>query len=141
MADASRFALELDEFAASVEVAVVERKREAVVEVLSGCVLGNPVGNPRIWKRRAPKGYVGGYSRANWQVTNGAPAGGTVENRPAERALSEGRDRADEITLAETAWVVNNAPYIVPLEYAGHSRQAPNGWVRAVVERARLRHE
>ena len=38
------------------------------------------------------------------------------------------------MTAGQVAFIVNNLPYAIPLEY-GHSTQAPNGMVRITVER------
>jgi nitroimidazol reductase NimA-like FMN-containing flavoprotein (pyridoxamine 5'-phosphate oxidase superfamily) len=38
------------------------------------------------------------------------------------------------LTIGQTAYLVNNLPYAVPLEY-GHSKQAPGGMVRITLAR------
>lgn len=138
MSNAATFAAELDAFGAQVEVDAVKLKRTVALEVLRGAVLGNPVGQPRLWKRPAPKDYVGGHSRGNWQMTSGEPANGEVPRRSPGEALAEA-DGVD-VDLERTIWITNNAPYINRLEYDGHSSQAPDGWVRAVVERTKARY-
>lgn len=139
MAGAVQFDTDLGAFGVQIEESVVDRKREAALDVLRGVVLGNPVGQPELWKSKAPKGYVGGYSRGNWQMTSGEPAEGAVALRPPAAVLAEG-DQVD-VGLEETTWITNNAPYVGRLEYDGWSSQAPDGWVRAAVERARARFE
>jgi len=138
MGNAAQFAAELDAFGMEIEVEALAHKREVSLELLAGCVFGTPVGNPRLWKRKAPKGYVGGFHRGQWQLTISTPAEAEVSLRTPQDVLSE----ADGVvlTLEEPAWVANNGPAITRLEYDGHSRQAPDGWVRAVVERLKAKH-
>lgn len=42
--------------------------RTVKVEIFSGIVSDTRVGNPSAWKTPAPKGYVGGRLRGNWQI-------------------------------------------------------------------------
>ena len=137
--NATTFAEELGAFGVEVESEIVAQKRDAALEILEGVTFGNPVGQPRLWKRMAPKGYVGGYSRGQWQMTSGDPADGEVAGIRSPSQVLGDADQVD-VDLERTTWITNNAPYIGKLEYAGHSTQAPDGWVRAVVERARARY-
>lgn len=73
---------------------------------------GTPVGNPSLWKHRAPPGYSGGFARANWD-----------------------RSQETQARAGVAVQMTNNAPYIRRLEY-GWSRQAPNGFVRIVLANA-----
>lgn len=79
------------------------------------------------------QGYVGGRFRSNWQLTTGVPAAGEIEEI---EAAGETLDRiivaAGDLTAGEVAYIVNNLPYAIPLEY-GHSSQAPAGMVRVTV--------
>lgn len=84
----------------------------------------------------AGKGYVGGRFRGNWQLSIGAPAEGTLDQvDPAGSVtLAKLRLQVQALTVGETAYIVNNLPYAVPLEY-GHSKQAPGGMVRVTLAR------
>lgn len=83
--------------------------------------------------RRVGQGYVGGRFRSNWQLTTGVPAVGEIEEI---ESASETLDRiiaaAGDLSAGEVAFIVNNLPYAIPLEY-GHSTQAPAGMVRVTV--------
>lgn len=83
--------------------------------------------------RRAGQGYVGGRFRSNWQLTTGAPAAGEIEDiENAGETLDRLLLGAGDLTAGEVAYIVNNLPYAIPLEY-GHSSQAPGGMVRVTV--------
>lgn len=84
----------------------------------------------------AGKDYVGGRFRGNWQLTIGAPASsetGRIDPNGTE-TLNALRAQAALLTAGQVAYIVNNLPYAVPLEY-GHSTQAPGGMVRITVAR------
>lgn len=83
--------------------------------------------------RRAGQGYVGGRFRSNWQLTTGAPATGEIEDiESAGETLDRLLVAAGDLSAGEVAYIVNNLPYAIPLEY-GHSSQAPGGMVRVTV--------
>jgi hypothetical protein len=89
---------------------------------------GTPVGNPSLWQRPAPKGYVGGYARQAWVAAlNGLPGPGAAGAAPVEVAL--------QVKIGTTFTMANYAPYIRRLEFDSWSSQAPDGFVRPV-ERA-----
>lgn len=85
---------------------------------------------------RAPEGYVGGRFRGNWHISLD-----TVESVIHDEPDPTGNETLATMVAAMTdfkagqiAYIVNNLPYAVPLEY-GHSTQAPNGMVRVTLER------
>ncbi|WWL45686.1 hypothetical protein V5O39_10575 [Pseudomonas parakoreensis] len=84
----------------------------------------------------AGKGYVGGRFRGNWQFSIGTPAEGELDQvDPAGGVtLAKLRLQVEQLTIGQTAYIVNNLPYAVPLEY-GHSKQAPGGMVRITLVR------
>lgn len=84
----------------------------------------------------AGKDYVGGRFRGNWQFSIGAPAEGELDQvDPAGGVtLAKLRLQVEQLTIGQTAYIVNNLPYAVPLEY-GHSKQAPGGMVRITLVR------
>lgn len=84
----------------------------------------------------AGKDYVGGRFRGNWQFSIGTPAEGTLDQvDPAGGVtLAKLRLQVQALTAGETAYIVNNLPYGIPLEY-GHSTQAPGGMVRITLAR------
>ena len=84
----------------------------------------------------AGKDYVGGRFRGNWQFSIGAPAEGELDQvDPAGGiTLAKLKLQVEQLTIGETAYIVNNLPYAVPLEYR-HSKQAPSGMVRVTLAR------
>lgn len=84
----------------------------------------------------AGEDYVGGRFRGNWQFSIGAPAEGVLDQiDPAGGVtLAKLRLQVEQLTIGQTAYIVNNLPYAVPLEY-GHSKQAPGGMVRITLAR------
>lgn len=103
----------------------------AALQTLTGIVKKNPVGNPTKWKggrASAPKGYVGGRSRANWQVQFGLPGNDVIDSTK-NNAVAKGATEIEGINVAfGVIWIFNNVPYINALE-SGHSKQAPTGMV------------
>ncbi|SER54947.1 hypothetical protein [Pseudomonas soli] len=83
--------------------------------------------------RRVGHGYVGGRFRSNWQLTAGTPASGEIDEvESAGATITKLVAAAGDLTLGEVAYIVNNLPYAIPLEY-GHSTQAPAGMVRVTI--------
>ncbi|MEN5258630.1 hypothetical protein [Pseudomonas protegens] len=84
----------------------------------------------------AGKDYVGGRFRGNWQFSIDTPAEGVLDQvDPAGGVtLAKLRLQVGQLTVRQTAYIVNNLPYAVPLEY-GHSKQAPGGMVRITLAR------
>lgn len=84
----------------------------------------------------AGKGYVGGRFRGNWQFSIGAPADAVLDqvDPGGNVTLAKLKLQVEQLTIGQTAYIVNNLPYAVPLEY-GHSKQAPGGMVRITLAR------
>ncbi|MGF6127260.1 hypothetical protein QF019_002469 [Pseudomonas frederiksbergensis] len=84
----------------------------------------------------AGKGYVGGRFRGNWQFSIDNPADGVLNQIDPSGNVSIAvlRTQVQSLTIGQTAYLVNNLPYAVPLEY-GHSKQAPGGMVRITLAR------
>lgn len=131
----SGFALRIREFAE-----LAKDNMEAVVvktttDIASRIVERSPVGNPDNWVNPLPKGYVGGRFRANWQIGLGAPATGELDLVDADGGPTKTRLAAEieRIGAGSVVHITNNLPYGPPLEYLGHSSQAPHGMVRITV--------
>ena len=87
-----------------------------------------------------------GRARANWQVTIGTTASGTVEIDDKSGSATMSRAVADSrgFKAGDTIFLTNNLPYILTLEQGGYSdgpktvggfsRQAPNGMVALTVQ-------
>lgn len=82
----------------------------------------------------APEGYVGGRFRGNWQFSIDSPADGELDavDPSGNSAVAALKAQVSGLTIGQTAYIVNNLPYAIPLEY-GHSKQAPHGMVRVTL--------
>lgn len=123
--------------AATVEGAGPESVRRMAMRVLTGVVMGTPVGNPALWKFPAPPGYVGGRARANWFISSGGPHTQPTNEIDASGSNTIARGSADIASFSGgTLYLTNNVPYIVLLNN-GWSKQAPIGWIEQVLNNAR----
>jgi hypothetical protein len=87
-----------------------------------------------------------GRARANWQVTIGAPATGTVElsDKDGSATMSLATAASAGFKAGDTIYLTSNLPYIRKLEEGGYpdgpktvggfSRQAPAGMVALTVQ-------
>lgn len=84
----------------------------------------------------AGQGYVGGRFRGNWQFSIDLPSAGELDriDPSGNEAIAALREQVQALTIGQTAYIVNNLPYAIPLEY-GHSTQAPRGMVRVTLDR------
>jgi len=82
----------------------------------------------------AGQGYVGGRFRGNWQFSIDSPATEELEriDPSGSEAITALISQVQALTIGQTAYIVNNLPYAIPLEY-GHSTQAPAGMVRVTL--------
>ncbi len=104
--------------------------RKVVIDVTASVVDKSPVGNPDLWKRPAPEGYVGGRFRANWTLQEGSVDYTTTQAIDAGGEATKGRLSAavPDQAAGRVYFVSNSLPYAQALEY-GHSTQAPGGMV------------
>lgn len=108
-----------------------EVARKTVLQVGKRLVDMSPVGDPTNWKNPAPKGYVGGRFRGNWQHGFNLRPGGVLDTiDPSGEAT---KDKIEQRVMATQGaggihFFVNNLPYANRLEY-GWSKQAPAGMV------------
>jgi hypothetical protein len=116
------FALQLAEFAEQAKEAVDASLREVVIELGNSLIRMSPVDTGRF--------------RGNWQFSIDIPASGTLTDVDPKGTDASARIEAGSILFkaGETAYIVNNLPYAIPLEY-GHSDQAPGGMVRVTLAR------
>lgn len=84
----------------------------------------------------AGQGYVGGRFRGNWNFSIGYPDSSfRIQPDPTGEATTARLVAgAIEFKAGQTAFIVNNLPYAIPLEF-GHSTQAPGGMVRVTLAR------
>jgi hypothetical protein len=128
------FALQLKAFAEKAQGNARTVVRKVSQDTLASVVMKTPVGNPSLWKHPAPKGYVGGRLRANWNVSLSVPDESTSEARDKAGAstVARGAAKIDGYT-GEDIYVVNSLPYAIPIEYGHSIKQAPAGMVRVTV--------
>lgn len=148
--DAAAFRRTLEQFHAHAMQQHRALFNRVMAETLSGLVLANPVGNPDRWQRPR-KGYVGGHSRRNWQVSltpeavpeiaGVDPSGrmATDQGYAAIAALPMAQPGRLASTGTTRAYLVNVVPYMERLNQ-GWSRQAPAGWIDAVLARVMAKH-
>lgn len=110
--------------------------RTITLELATAVVERTPVGYPPGWKNPPPKGYVGGRLRANWQFSAGAPLTTQLDTTDHAGVLTKIAAAVDATAAGGITWLSNNLPYAVPVEFEGHSGQAPEGMVRISVTEA-----
>lgn len=126
-----RFADDLQKFRDKTVAKQNAAVKEIVGQISLSLILKSPVGDPARWlSGRAPKGYVGGQFRANWQYGLGAINGVTTNVVDAD-----GGNTLDRIvgSIPDDAGgkvhcITNSLPYAIRLEN-GWSTQAPYGMV------------
>lgn len=135
-----QFKIDLREFAEEiVPEAIVRVQKGVALDILRRLIQKSPVGNPKLWKGKAPKGYTGGTFRGFWQAYvatdpgDGAPppAKGT-RPRSASATEADARSKIAGVKLGETIYIVNGLPYATRLNQ-GWSSQAPAGFFELAV--------
>lgn len=144
-AEAERFVVDMRKFVRKSKDVMDQVVRKVVLDIGTSVVMRSPVGDPSGWASPAPKGYVGGRFRANWQYAETTRPQGTLGEFDPSGQKSIARMFA-KVGLADAAgkihYLTNNLPYGPALE-RGWSKQAPAGMVglavrefQATVERA-----
>lgn len=110
------FADDIAGFAAKTERKMDLAVRKISLELFSRVILKTPVDT--------------GRARANWQVSIGATADGTLEleDKSGTATISAATATASGLRAGDVIFLVNNLPYIQRLE-DGYSGQAPAGMV------------
>ena len=75
-----------------------------------------------------------GRARSNWFISTTAPSDKVTESTSGNNITLED---LPPFVLDKTVYYTNNLPYIERLEYSGWSKQAPSGWVRTELIRAK----
>lgn len=93
-----------------------------------------PVGDATYWKHPPPPGYSGGRFKANFQMSVGTPATGTIDaiDKDGKATLASHANVLGAAKAGNVYYVVNNLPYSERIE-KGWSRQAPVGLVALTV--------
>lgn len=132
--NARRFALDLSKFIEKdVPEAAVAFHKQVTLDLLRRVVDKSPVGNPSLWKSKAPKGYIGGSFRNFWQVYTGSdPGNGALPPPKGTQAKpvpgATGRAALAGLVPFSTTYIVNGLPYAKRLN-EGWSSVAPAGFV------------
>tara|TARA_Y100000310_G_scaffold184118_1_gene184254 strand:+ start:1112 stop:1498 length:387 start_codon:yes stop_codon:yes gene_type:complete len=111
MADAKKFAVDLDRFADKVELDLAQFRRRVTLGLKEKIERRTPVDTGRL--------------RASWAVSDGKPS----TYVPPEGMNSPAPVQAQFGNPFETSFIVSNLPYTVRVEF-GYSKQAPQGMVR-----------
>lgn len=128
----SGFSIPLDQLAAKLKLELDTVVRKSTLDVFSAVVRRSPVGNPDAWKSAAPKGYVGGRFRANWNCSQGEPDLSTTDSTGQQRGSDEAQ-KALTFASGGVVYFTNSLPYAYRLENEGWSKQAPAGMVKVTV--------
>lgn len=115
------FADDVSAFVRKTETKIETAHRKIALDAFTRVVLRTPVDE--------------GRARGNWQVAIGNVPTGTLELDDKEGTVVIGRIQAETLNLkaGDSIYLINNLPYILPLEL-GHSSQAPAGMVRLTVQ-------
>jgi hypothetical protein len=122
------FTLELQKFAEKAMGNAHGAVRGITAEVHTRIDERSPVGDPTTWKNPAPKGYVGGRFRANWQLTADSIPSGVIDAIDPDGSATRGAVVASipDEPAGRVLYLANNLPYAKRLE-DGWSPQAPPG--------------
>jgi hypothetical protein len=124
------FANDIEKFVKKTGANADKVMRNVVLDIGKSLVMKTPVGDPKYWKSKPPKGYAGGHARGNWQHSVGIRV--TEEIDCIDKSGQKSIDRINATIPDKSAGLVhyiqNSVPYIKRLE-EGHSRQAPHGMV------------
>lgn len=126
----STFSLQLKEFEDKAKARADEIVGRVTVTIAQRLDERSPVGNPTLWKHPAPKGYVGGRFRGNWQLgVDQIPSGETGRIDPSGmETISAIVGSVPQQAAGHIYYLTNNVPYAQEIE-DGHSTQAPTGLV------------
>lgn len=97
-----------------------KKLRKLYIKIYRNIILGTPVDT--------------GRARANWFLTTGRASNQIIDSNRV--SIVKGLRSMPKIVLDEKVYISNNLPYINELEF-GSSKQAPDGWVRAELIRAK----
>lgn len=116
------FALELAKFAEQATEAIDASLREIIIEVGNSLIRMSPVDSGRF--------------RGNWHLSIDVVESVTFNelDPQGKEAIAAIAAAVSDFTAGQTAYLINNLPYAIPLEY-GHSTQAPQGMVRVTLAR------
>lgn len=119
------FAKQIHDWALKAEGLTEQQVKYVCLTLFKDIVLGTPVDT--------------GRARGNWQASIGSAAGGEIAGTDKAGSRTIAKAQPDiEKAPGSVFYITNNLPYIYRLEFEGWSKQAPSGWVRYSVERAKI---
>lgn len=142
------FAIVMQAWIEKTKRAPTEVLRHALMSLDGKILLRSPVGDPSKWATpmtqsrktgkmhwNAPKGYVGGRFRSNWQLSNESPATGVLNLVDKDGSATKAAHASfiSTATAGGTIYLMNNLPYAVRLEQGWSRNQAPIGMVAVTV--------
>ncbi len=140
------FSSDIEKFAKKVNKSANIVFRVSAFNLFSDVITTSIVGNPDVWKSKAPKGYAGGRYRMNWQATIGRAASGEVDGEDPNNNIA-GAKAGSVTNIAKNGqrlYLVNNLPYAKGIEDGtastrgtGNVRMAILKWDRIVKAVAR----
>jgi len=130
------FALDLKKFADKYGKKADLVVRKVVLDLGKAVVMRTPVGDPSYWKGKAPKGYVGGRARGNWQHgTRLKKSQFDVTDKKGGMSMARILTTLPRDAGGKIHYLSNNVPYILLLEKGTLSpRQAPLGMVAVTIK-------
>lgn len=148
------FANEIRGFVVKTQAKTDQAVRSVVFSVMESIDRMSPVGNPKLWeslqpynrfmsksgkkrlvrpklefKRKPPKGYVGGHFRANWQLGIGVCPTSIIPGHNWRVALAREKAKMPKNAGGKVYYYANNVPYAIALEEGHSKKQAPRGMV------------
>lgn len=98
-----------------------KQTRAITLELFSSVITSSPVGNSTLWKHPAPKGYVGGRFRANWNTSVGIPDESTTQTLDPSGSLAINGVLQNMGGAGKVTFMANALPYGERLEFEGWS--------------------
>lgn len=98
-------------------------KRGAIVDLSTSIILQTPVDT--------------GLLRGNWRLSlnKTSKTKHKSKDKSGQATIARIVQKSLRVGLNTTAYLVNNLPYTIPIEYNGHSAKAPKGVVRVNLAR------
>ncbi len=130
------FSLDISKFVKKAQGNTDKVVRKVIIDLGTGIIKKNPVGDPDLWQSKPPAGYVGGRSRANWQYGNNLMPAGSIDSTDPSGGKTIAAITAGVKTAPTAAihWIANSLPYITRLEDGHSKQQAPFGMVKLTVK-------
>ena len=129
------FSSDINKFTAKTKADTNEVIAKTFMRIGTLIVERTPVGDITSWKGPAPKDYRPGSLVNSWFSRVGSPS--TENMRSSNTSGAQSLANINRVAARAAGNVVvlyNVAPYANRIEYAGHSGQAPTGFVRRTVE-------